>query len=336
MSDRLTLAISRLASQFDDRINFIDLLASIIEQFDEVDNMLNDLLLLRTLNDAEGVWLDQVGEIVGIKRPSIEVPDSNRFAYCAHGDSPGNPFKGFSSTKHDPNTGDVLLNGNFEIDPSFNWHSSNATLEQCATNPHSGLYCGKVKAIAGAGSKFCSIYQHNFTHDSIYPIKGYVRSDGNCIPIIKNGPDIYWTGTTSTDYQYFEIPISILWGMDIKFGFNVVDADGSEFICFDDIEIDNGHYSSIDGLPLGISVSDAVYRTYILAKAIATYQKPTIRNIYAYIQNSFGVSCEVYNDDDPGFVLVHLNEALTALERRLLVKYAPVAAAISIEIINWP
>ena len=338
MSDRLTLAIDRLASQFDDRLNIIDLLTAVIQQFDETDNMLNDLLLLRTLELAEGVWLDNVGDIVGVKRPSEELPDHHCFAYTDIPGSPGNPFKGYGSVNHDPVYGDVFLDGNFEIDPSGIWiENENAILEWSTDLPHSGLHCGVIRPKpALEGEVFVAIYQRGFVVGQNYPLKGYVKYDGTQIPVIVSDGVTLWTGTNSTEYQFFEFSTGILTDSTISFGFNIEDPMGHEIVIFDDIELDNGHYSSIYGLPLGIPVNDTTYRKYIKAKALATYAKPTIRTIYAYIQNAFDISCAVFNDDLPGYVLVELRRFLTGAERRLLIKYAPIAAGMKIAITNWP
>jgi len=96
MGARATKAIGRLLNQFSDGPNWQALLTAVAARFEDTDIVLEGLLLYRTLETAEGVWLDQVGEIVGFSRPAEEVPDSGVFTLKAVGD-PDNPDQGLSS-----------------------------------------------------------------------------------------------------------------------------------------------------------------------------------------------------------------------------------------------
>ncbi len=96
MGARAIKAIGRLLNQFSDGPNWQALLTAVAARFEDTDIVLEGLLLYRTIETAEGVWLDQVGEIVGFVRPAEEVPDSNVFTLKSVGDS-DDPNKGFSS-----------------------------------------------------------------------------------------------------------------------------------------------------------------------------------------------------------------------------------------------
>jgi hypothetical protein len=68
MGNRVDLAISRLLNQFSASPRIIDLLTTIVTRLEEVDDLLASLATLRWLDTAEGVWLDDIGEIIGIPR----------------------------------------------------------------------------------------------------------------------------------------------------------------------------------------------------------------------------------------------------------------------------
>jgi hypothetical protein len=96
MGARATKAISRLLNQFTDGPNWLALLTAFMARPEDTDIVLEGLLLERTIDTAEGVWLDQVGDIVGYPRPAEEVGDSGIFTLKAVGDA-DNSAQGLSS-----------------------------------------------------------------------------------------------------------------------------------------------------------------------------------------------------------------------------------------------
>lgn len=98
---------------------------------------------------------------------------------------------------------------------------------------------------------------------------------------------------------------------------------------------DGGQYQSLDGILLGDKIDDTEYRGLIKAKIFSTKVKPNIQNIYLFIKNTFGIESTV-TDDNPGEIEVEIASTLTAFQRRVLTKYAPVASGYSITITNWP
>ncbi|NIV93784.1 DUF2612 domain-containing protein [candidate division KSB1 bacterium] len=96
MGARAIKAIARLLNEFSDGENWEKLFTAIAARFEDTDIVLSGLLLMRTIETAEGVWLDQVGEIVGFSRPAEEVSDSGIFTLKGIGD-PDDGNKGFSS-----------------------------------------------------------------------------------------------------------------------------------------------------------------------------------------------------------------------------------------------
>lgn len=96
-----------------------------------------------------------------------------------------------------------------------------------------------------------------------------------------------------------------------------------------------GAYQSLDGLPTTDYILDPEYRLLLKAKIFSSYAAPTIRNIYLFVKNTFGIESTV-TVPTPGTVEVEIASTLTNYERRTLVQYAPVAAGYEIAITNWP
>jgi len=81
MSSASEKAISRLLNQFSDSDRIRKLLEAFIERFDDSTDILNDLKSNRDLATANGYWLNVLGDIVGISRPSEHLNDDYIFTY---------------------------------------------------------------------------------------------------------------------------------------------------------------------------------------------------------------------------------------------------------------
>ena len=93
---RIDTALQRLLNQFDSSTKLKDLLRAIFNRIAEVDSLLEDLLLKRWIDTAEGVWLDIVGDVVGADRPFGEVDPAIIFTYKAIAD-PNDSDKGYGT-----------------------------------------------------------------------------------------------------------------------------------------------------------------------------------------------------------------------------------------------
>jgi len=93
---RIDTALQRLLNQFSDSVRLKELLEVIFNRVAEVDSLLEDLLLSRWIDTAEGVWLDVVGDVVGVERPFAEVDPSIIFTYKSISD-PNDPNKGYGT-----------------------------------------------------------------------------------------------------------------------------------------------------------------------------------------------------------------------------------------------
>lgn len=86
MGQRINKALGRLLNQFQDGTNLPALLEALVARLEDTDIVLEGLLLERTIDTAEGVWLDQVGDIVGYERPAKQKADNLVFTLKAVGD----------------------------------------------------------------------------------------------------------------------------------------------------------------------------------------------------------------------------------------------------------
>lgn len=78
--------VSRLLNQFTVSTRLIDLLGAINARFDDSDDVLDYLLYYRFIDTASGVWLDVIGDIVGLTRPFTERDDIFTFKTIGEAD----------------------------------------------------------------------------------------------------------------------------------------------------------------------------------------------------------------------------------------------------------
>lgn len=95
-------ALSRLPSQWQGAPNFSNLIRSLLVAKVDSQDVLAYLLTQRWIGNAVGVWLDEVGEIVGMPRQYVAAVDGV-FTYKATGEL-DNPALGYS-TQSEPRAG---------------------------------------------------------------------------------------------------------------------------------------------------------------------------------------------------------------------------------------
>lgn len=81
-------ALGRLLNQYSDSERIRDLLTDIFARLEDSNDILDDLLTKRDLNTATGVWLDILGDIVGVSRPYKALSADNIFTFKSN---PGDP-----------------------------------------------------------------------------------------------------------------------------------------------------------------------------------------------------------------------------------------------------
>lgn len=89
----------------------------------------------------------------------------------------------------------------------------------------------QVLRVAYNGTTDPYAYQSVLTSD-VYRIKGWARSDGSAIPEIRYGSTVIWTGTTTLDWQYFDI-IGTSTSAELRF---YAKTSAAGYCDFDDIE----------------------------------------------------------------------------------------------------
>ena len=102
---------------------------------------------------------------------------------------------------------EILVDGDMEDtgDPTLIWTPYyNATLTKETTNPHGG---SQVLRVAYTNQTNPFVYQDILTVGKTYRITGWARGDGTAKPRIQEGlmgGSLFWEGTTSTSWQYFD------------------------------------------------------------------------------------------------------------------------------------
>lgn len=83
---RLTTAYERLLNQFQNRPKWLAFLSVLFARMTDTDNMLYELATKRHIDTADGIWLDQVGQIIGVIRPEAFESDDLIFTMKDIGD----------------------------------------------------------------------------------------------------------------------------------------------------------------------------------------------------------------------------------------------------------
>lgn len=96
MGFRLDTAYDELLNQFRDSTGILSFLEAVFNRVEDTDELLADLLMKRDLENAEGIWLDYIGAIVGLVRPAEYIPDSNIFTFKDEETDPDDPDKSFA------------------------------------------------------------------------------------------------------------------------------------------------------------------------------------------------------------------------------------------------
>ncbi|MFZ5365433.1 MAG: hypothetical protein ACOZBH_04540 [Patescibacteria group bacterium] len=90
----------------------------------------------------------------------------------------------------------LLVDGNMEASGTTAWTSSSgAVITKQTTNPYSGTQCIRIATSGYAYNSFA------ITVGQTYRLQGRARSDGTSTPVIGQGGNTLWTGTTSTAWQ---------------------------------------------------------------------------------------------------------------------------------------
>jgi hypothetical protein len=127
---------------------------------------------------------------------------------------------------------ELLTDGDMEAEGVTAWTAGNsATLEKETTSPFEGLQNLKV-ARNGVNNPYAS-QSSILVAGKWYHATGRARSDGNAVPEVGSLTK-FWTGTTSTDWQYFDI--YFIADLD-EFFLYVTTSTGTEYCEFDIVSV---------------------------------------------------------------------------------------------------
>lgn len=126
-----------------------------------------------------------------------------------------------------------LVDGDMETAGVGAWtNSGNATLTK-EGGAYRGKQCLRVECASGSNPY---AYQTILQSSQRYRMKGFIRSDGNAIPNIDWDGTTIWIGTTSTDWQQFEIVFRNTGATQLRL--EAVTSTVGEYCEFDEITIE--------------------------------------------------------------------------------------------------
>lgn len=330
MGARLTRALSRIPDEFVGQPFYQAFMTSIVARLEESDQILADLATMRWIDTAEGVWLDTVGEIVGIPR-FYEPITEGIFTYNGFGP-------------------ELLVDGDMDEFPDARaWTVfGNALLTKKGPGAKQGdLYL----EVAYTDTNIPAARQIGITvAGKRYSINAWARSqDGISVPGMTQGSVVVWTGTNSTKWQRVTASwvaagsSSVFFRMEPGFtGAVAFDACSIREAPPDDPDLGysglpapgaGGIYNSVNGLFSDTLIDDDTYRRYIKAKAKATGTPGTLTDIYTFIKDAFEVE-SIVTTSGTRAVTVELLEGLTQGQKLQLKRWAPLSAAVSIRVIG--
>ena len=128
----------------------------------------------------------------------------------------------------------LLTDGDMEASGVAAWSSHQATLTKETNNPHYGTQCLRVTATAATANL---AYQQVISPNSTYRVTGWARSDGTNVPLVGDWVlGSRWTGTTSTDWQYFDLTFTPTSSLATRLTLGSYGADGN-YVEFDDVSL---------------------------------------------------------------------------------------------------
>ncbi len=211
----------------------------------ELSNYLDDVSVQEDYSG--GIWQSQKG-LARITDPTLKMGDvayrelirakanannvdptlANLYTYIV------NAHEGISDCSlSDPVSTDVSFNdGDMELSTATDWIQARAAVITKETGtPYGGT---QVLRVAYGGTTVPYTYQNSTMLGHRYHLRGWARGDGTWSPLIVDSGVTLWTGTSSTDWQLFDITYTAA-GTNIRFGEL---ATGAGYTEWDDITLD--------------------------------------------------------------------------------------------------
>ena len=209
-------SLLRLINEFQDSPKLIELLTAFMNCADETEDILNDLLADRSIGTATGVWLDIIGDIVGVTRSKKSINIDSL-------------FEGYLEPIEDSNMEDV---GEFNYESYFG-----ATITKVSTPTHGVAQSLKVvntDAMPGAGARVKYKY---FLSTDFVRVTGwaYNVSSSHVAVVTSDAGAILWTApSNSATWNEIDFTVSSVAGR-IILGINTNTV--SQIVYFDDMSI---------------------------------------------------------------------------------------------------
>ncbi len=126
---------------------------------------------------------------------------------------------------------ELIVDGDMENAGVGDWTvQNNANLTKQTNNPHSG---SQVLRVDYNDTSNPMAYQTILTSGKRYRVTGWARGDSTKNPAILDATTILWTGTSSTDWQYFDVTFI---SSGTSFKLRAV-TTGSGYVEFDDVSV---------------------------------------------------------------------------------------------------
>lgn len=135
----------------------------------------------------------------------------------------------------------AIADGMMESSDVLSWTAgSSATLTKQTTDPMQGT---RYMKIARNGSANPYAFQNTLVSGDTYTARGFARGDGTATPRLAFGSAWIWDGTSSTDWQYFEVS-GVANGV---FRIGAITNTGTEFVEFDAVVVSKSGTLIVNG-----------------------------------------------------------------------------------------
>jgi hypothetical protein len=141
----------------------------------------------------------------------------------------------------------LLLDGDMEAAGVTSWGAvgTGTVVSKQITAPHGGIQCLRIASTTANPNQYAVQYILQYARS--YRITGWARSDGIVAPRVglRSG-GLWWTGTTSTLWQYFDITCPVdtnLYQYYVYLGATTFSASG-QYVEFDDVTV-----TAVTGVP---------------------------------------------------------------------------------------
>jgi len=129
---------------------------------------------------------------------------------------------------------ELLTDGDMEAADAAAWTSQLSAVLSKETNPRTGSVGAKCLRVAYGGANNPIALQVCVVSGNKYRVTGWARGDGTYFPLFDDSAATRWSGTTSTNWQYFDLIFTAGSSAGLRLRSN---ATGAGYVEFDDVSI---------------------------------------------------------------------------------------------------